>query len=76
MSSKPTKTGSTEHAGDAENKGFGGRRNVTHHKPGFDHGYQRSEPETEGNHAFRRSDQKDVPQESLADRVGRRKQGG
>jgi hypothetical protein len=76
MTSKPTKTGGTESAGDARNQGFGGRQNVIHHKPGFESGHQRGEPETRGNHAFRRSEQKDVPQESLAERVGRRKQGG
>jgi hypothetical protein len=76
MTSKLTRTDGNEDAGDAENKGFGVRQHVVHHKPGFDYGGQRGEPETRGNHAFRRSEQKDVPQGSLADRIGRRKHGG
>jgi hypothetical protein len=63
MMSKKTKTG------DDGNMGFGSRANVAQHKQGFDHGSPEREPETGGNHRFRRSEQKDIPQGSLADRI-------
>jgi hypothetical protein len=58
-------------ASDAENTGFGFRKNVAQHKPGFDQGSPEREPEADGNHRFRRSEEKDVPRRSLADRLGK-----
>ena len=75
MTSKQTKTGDGENAGDARNKGFVVRHHIAHHKPGFDNGGQRRELETGGNHAFRRSEQKDIPQGTLADRIGKSRKG-
>ena len=75
MSPKHTKTGDGENADDARNKGFGGRGHTVEHKPGFDSGGPKRKPETGGDHAFRRSDQKDVPQGSLADRISKSKKG-
>ena len=75
MTSSQMKTGDGENAGDAGNKGFGGRQNIVQHKPGFDHGGQKRKLETGGDHAFRRSDQKDIPQGSLADRIGNSRKG-
>ena len=70
MAQERTKTG------DEGNTGFGLREYVVHHKPGLDHGGPTRELETGGDHAFRRSEQKDIPQGSLADRIGRSKKGG
>jgi hypothetical protein len=67
MQSHRTKTGET--GNDAANEGFGRRASVVHHKPGFDPGSLTREGETHGNHRFRRSEQKDVPQGSLAERT-------
>lgn len=75
MTSKQTKIGDGENAGDARNKGFGGRQHIVEHRPGFDLGGQKRKLETGGDHAFRRSDQKDIPQRSLADRIGKSKKG-
>jgi hypothetical protein len=58
---------------DEGNKGFGLPGKVVDHKPGFDEG--RKERETGGNHVFRRSEKKDIPQESLAERIGKSKKG-
>jgi hypothetical protein len=71
MASHRTKTDNAgnDAGNDARNKGFGLRASVVHHKPGFDHGAQTREGETHGNHRFRVSEQKDVPQRSLADRI-------
>jgi hypothetical protein len=69
MMSKETKTD------DAGNKGFGLRGKVVDHKPGFDKGGQERKKETGGNHGFRRSEQKDIPQGSLAERIGKSKKG-
>ncbi len=69
MMSKPTKRS------DAENTDFGFRENVVHHKPGFDYGGPKREPEAAGNHRFRRSERKDIPQESLARRIAKSKKG-
>jgi hypothetical protein len=69
MVSKTTKTG------DDGNMGFGSSANLVDHKPGFDRGAPARERETRGNHRFRRSDQKDIPQGSLADRVAKSKKG-
>ena len=55
--------------GDAGNTGFGFREHVVHHKPGFEHQSLKRELETGGNHRFRPSEQKDVPRESLSDRI-------
>jgi len=59
-------------AGDAENRGFGLPEYVADHKPGFDHVKVEREIEAGDNsHRFRRSEKKDVPQESLARRIGK-----
>ena len=71
MTSKHTKTGDGENAGDGRNKGFGVRQHIAHHKPGFDHRGQKRELESGGNHAFRHSEEKDIPQGTLADRIGK-----
>ena len=71
MASHRTKTGEAgnDAGNDARNKGFGLRDYVVHHKPGFDHGAPTREGETSGNHRFRHSEQKDIPQGSLAERI-------
>ena len=61
---------------DDDNMGFRTREHIVRHKPGFDHGGPEREPENGGNHRFRRSDQKDIPQGSLADRIAKHKKGG
>ena len=58
MNSKQTKSDDDQNAGDERNKGFGGRRHVVDHGPGFDYGDKKRKPETGGNHAFRRSEQR------------------
>ena len=75
MSPKQTKTNDGENADDTRNKGFGVRQYIVHHRPGFDDGGQKRELETEGNHTFRRSEQKDIPQGTLADRIGKPRKG-
>jgi hypothetical protein len=60
---------------DARNKGFGLPGKVVDHKPGVDHGGREQEKETGGNHGFRRSEQKDIPKGSLAERIGKSKKG-
>jgi hypothetical protein len=60
-------------SGDDRNSGFGSGSNVARHKPGF-------EPSPavrgqDGNHTFKHSDNKDVPQESLRDRLTRPRKG-
>ena len=75
MTSKLKKTGDGENAADAGNKGFGVRQHIVHHRPGFDHEGQKRELETGGNHAFRRSKQNDIPQGTLADRIGKSRKG-
>jgi hypothetical protein len=75
MASKQTKSGDSENAGDAGNKGFVVRQSIANHRPGFDHEGQKRELETGGNHSFRRSEQKDVPRETLADRIGKSRKG-
>jgi hypothetical protein len=65
--------GSTR-TGDAENTGFGFPENVADHKPGFDHGGAEREIDAGDNsHRFRRSEKRDIPQESLASRIGKLK---
>jgi hypothetical protein len=59
---------------DDGNMGFGFRAHVVHHKPGFDHGGPEREPEN-GNHRLHRSEQKDIPQGSLAERLSQPKKG-
>jgi hypothetical protein len=54
---------------DDDNTGFAIRENAVKHKPGFDLGKQAKEGEAAGNHRFKRSDPKDVPQRSLAERI-------
>jgi hypothetical protein len=57
--------------GDAENTAFGFPQHVAEHKPGLDHGDPKREVETDDNHRFRRSQKKDIPQESRAVRIGK-----
>jgi hypothetical protein len=60
--------------GDAENRGFGFPEYVADHKPGFDHGGPEREIDAGDNsHRFRRSEKRDIPQESLASRIGKLK---
>ena len=61
---------------DEQNKGFGIREKLADHKPGIDMGSQEREPESSGNHRFRRSEQKDIPKESLAARIAKSTKGG
>jgi hypothetical protein len=56
---------------EADNTGFAVRENVARHKPGFELGEQAKETEAASNHRFRRSEQKDVPQRSLAERIAK-----
>lgn len=63
-------------ADDDKNTGFSFRENVVKHKPGFDLGSQEREPEDSGNHRFRRSEERDVPKESLAERIAKFTKGG
>jgi hypothetical protein len=74
MASKQTKPGG-ENAGDAGNKGFVVRQYIVDHRPGFDHEGPKRELEAGGNHAFRRSEKKDIPQGILADRIGKSRKG-
>ena len=57
--------------GDGENTAFGLPKNLSDHKPGYDHRVSKPEIETEGDHRFRPSGKKDIPQGSLADRIGK-----
>lgn len=65
----------TRDTSDAENTAFGLPEYLADHKPGFDHEGPKREIETGDNHRFRRSQKKDVPQKSLADRIGKSKKG-
>ncbi len=65
--------GSTR-TGDAENKEFGFSEHVADHKPGFeDAGAEREIDGGDKSQRFRRSQKKDIPQESLASRIGKLK---
>ena len=68
------RTKSTEPS-DARNTGFGPREHVVNHKPGYDSGSSKRQAETGDSHRFRRSDKKDVPKESLADRLSKSRKG-
>jgi hypothetical protein len=59
--------------GDAANTMFGLPLRLADHKPGFDHRESKQETERGDNHRFRRSEKKDVPQESLASRIAKKK---
>jgi len=59
--------------GDAGNTGFSFRKDVVHHKPGFEKAAAHGDAEAGGNHRFRARDEKDVPKESLASRLGKSK---
>jgi hypothetical protein len=61
---------------DADNTGFAIRENVVKHKPGFELEGQAAEVEAAGNHRFRRSEQKDIPRLSLAERIAKTTKGG
>lgn len=57
---------------DEENTGFDFPVSHAQHKPGLDlGGAKHAAGETEGNHRFRRSEEKDIPRERLADRIGK-----
>jgi hypothetical protein len=58
-------------SGDAGNTGFDFPENILRHKPGFELGEAAREPEADGDHRFRRSDPKKVPQISLAERIAK-----
>lgn len=63
-------------AEDEKNTGFNFRDDVARHKPGFEPASQEREPDDSGNHRFRRSEEKDVPKESLAARIAKSTRGG
>ena len=61
--------------GDDENTAFGFSEYLAQHKPGFEHGGPKEETGTDDSNRFRRSEKKDIPQKSLADRIGKSKKG-
>ena len=61
----------TSGPGDEHNGSFGSPH-LQDRKSGFEHG-ERERDAGEGNHRFRLSDEKDVPQASLAERLRERK---
>ena len=61
--------------GDAENTAFGIPEILQDHKPGYDDGDSKRKVGVGGDHRFKRSDKKAVPQESLAVRIGKSKKG-
>jgi hypothetical protein len=69
MMSKETKIN------DERNTGFGFPENLVRHKPGFETAAQKQEPETGGNHRFRPSEPKKIPQGSLAERIAKSAKG-
>jgi hypothetical protein len=75
MTSEQTKTCGIQDTSDAGNKGFGGPQQIADLKPGFDEGQTREPVSEEGDHAFRRRERKDIPQGTLADRIGMSKKG-
>jgi hypothetical protein len=60
---------------DERNTGFGFPENLVRHKPGFEAADLKLETEA-GNHRFRPSDQKKIPQGSLAERIAKSTKGG
>ncbi len=54
---------------DTGNAGFSFRKDVIHHKPGFEKAAAHTDAEAGGNHRFRARDEKDVPKGSLASRI-------
>lgn len=60
--------------GDAANTTFGLPARLTEHKPGFDYAESKEDGERGDNHRFRRGNPKDVPQQSLASRIGKPKE--
>jgi len=70
MSSKRTE------GGDEENTAFGLPEQVVDHKAGFDPKVPKQEAETGNNRRFRPSEEKDIPQQPLAHRIGKKRKGG
>lgn len=62
--------------GDEENTAFGLPEKVVDHKPGFDLQVPKHEAEMGNNRRFRPSEEKDIPQQSLAERIGKNRKGG
>jgi hypothetical protein len=62
--------------GDEENTAFGLPAKVVDHKSGFDRGVAEQEAETGKNRRRRPSEEKDIPQEALAARIGKARKEG
>jgi hypothetical protein len=60
---------------DAGNTAFSISKNVVHLKPGLDLAAEVKDEGT-GNHRFRRSEEKDIPRGTLADRISKSTKGG
>ena len=65
----------TTRESDAGNEAFGISKNLARHKPGLDLAAEVKD-EGVGNHRFRRSEQKDIPHGTLAERIAKSKSGG
>ena len=61
--------------GDDRDGPFGLPVRLADHKPGVDHGKPAPEGESGGDHRFRRSEPKDIPKESLAERISKSRKG-
>jgi hypothetical protein len=64
----------TTRESDAGNQAFAISKNVAQHKPGLDLAAEVKDGGT-GNHRFHRSEQKDVPRGTLAERIARSTKG-
>jgi hypothetical protein len=76
MASMHSRRGKRTEGGDEENTAFGLPGQVADHKPGFDSAVPKQEAETGNNRRFRPSAKKDIPQQSLAARIGKKQKGG
>jgi len=61
--------------GDEENTEFGHPEKIADHKSGFDREVAKDEDETGNNRRRRPSEEKDIPQEALAARIGKIQKG-
>jgi hypothetical protein len=65
----------TTRESDAGNEAFAISKNVAQHKPGLDLTAEVKDKGT-GNHRFRRSEKKDIPRGTLAERIAKSTRGG
>jgi hypothetical protein len=65
----------TTRESDAGNEAFAISKNVVQHRPGLDLAAEVKDKDA-GNHRFRRSEQKDIPRGTLAERTAKSAKGG